>query len=126
MAAEIDALEANNTRKFTALLLDKRAIRCKWVYKIKYNVDGPIECHKARLVVLGNHQIEGDNFHKTFALVTMMDTVRCLLVFGASKGCGLHQTDAHNTFLHSDLYEDVYMKLPPGFYTLKPSMGCKL
>ena len=34
--------------------------------------------------------------------------------------------DIHNAFLHSDLHEDIYIKLPPGFRPTKPNVVCKL
>ena len=59
MHDEISTLEKNHTRVLTDLPQHKNVIGCKWVYKIKHNVNGSIERYKARLVTKGYTQIEG-------------------------------------------------------------------
>ena len=126
MTKEIRALEDNKTWEFAPLPPGKTALGCKWVYKIQYNADGSIERYKARLVVMGNHQIEGVDYNETFAPVARMVTVRCVLTIAISKGWELHQMDVHNAFLHGDLDEDIYMRPPPGFDPPAPNLVCKL
>ncbi|XP_074290587.1 uncharacterized protein LOC141617305 [Silene latifolia] len=126
MKAEIDALERNNTWELTDLPTDKKALGCWWVYKIKYKSDGTIERLKARLVVFGNHQVEGLDYGETFAPVVKMVTIRAFLSVAAVKNWELHQMDVHNAFLHGDLDEEVYMRLPPGFSRGKEGKVCRL
>ena len=95
------------------------------MYKTKFNSDGTVERHKARLVILGNRQVEGVYYNETFAPVTKMVTVQTLLAVAATQEWELHQMDVHNAFLHGDLKEEVYMKLPSGF-TACGDKVCKL
>ena len=53
MSNEIKALEVNNTWSLQPLPPGKKAIGCKWVYKVKYKVDGTVERFKARLLPRG-------------------------------------------------------------------------
>ncbi|WVZ10188.1 hypothetical protein V8G54_014718 [Vigna mungo] len=114
MHAELDALQANNTWELTTLPPNKTTIGCRWIYKIKYNSDGSIERYKACLVAKGYNQIEGLDYLDTFAPVVKITTVRLLLAIAASKCWSLKQLDVNNAFLHGDLHEEVYMKIPPG------------
>ncbi len=115
MHREVHALQANHTWSLVELPPTKRAIGCKWVYKLKLHPDGTIERYKARLVAKGYSQIEGTDYRETFALVAKLTTVRVLLSLAAMQGWHLHQLDVNNAFLNGDLYEEIDMELPPGF-----------
>jgi hypothetical protein len=56
---ELTALLKNHTWDFVKLPSHKKAIGCKWVFKLKLHADGTIERHKAILVAKGFTQIEG-------------------------------------------------------------------
>ncbi|WVZ20882.1 hypothetical protein V8G54_008204 [Vigna mungo] len=107
MANELQALQNNGTWTLTTLPPGKKALGCKWIYKIKYHSD-----------------VEGIDYTETFAPVAKMVTVRTVLAIAAAKAWELHQMDVHNVFLHGDLQEYVYMKLPPGFMMEQQGMSC--
>ena len=125
MAAEIAALEANNTWTLTPLPPNKKSIGCKWVYKIKYKADGSIERYKARLVAKGFTQKEGIDYFEKFSPVAKMVSVKVLLAVTTIKGWFLSQLDVNNAFHHGDLDEEVYMALPQGFHS-QEEVVCKL
>lgn len=126
MQEEIRALENNGTWTLEPLPTGKRALGSQWVYRTKFLSNGDVERLKSRLVVLGNHQQAGIDYTETFAPVAKMTTVRTFLAIAASKNWELHQMDVHNAFLHGDLDEEVYMKLPPGFESSDPNLVCRL
>jgi len=55
-----------------------------------------------------------------------MTSVWCFLVVAIAKGWKLYQIDINNAFLHEDLEEEVYMRMPSGFTSSGPSKVCKL
>ena len=116
---EIVALEQRDTWTVETLPPGKKALSCRWVFRLKYNIDGTLERHKARLVVCGNHQTEGIDYTETFAPVAKMVTVRTFLQQVVSLDWEVFQMDVHNAFLHGDLDEEFYMQFPPGFRTIR-------
>ncbi|KAK6162474.1 hypothetical protein DH2020_002315 [Rehmannia glutinosa] len=56
MTEEYLALLRNDTWSLVPLPTGRKAIGCKWVFKVKENPDGTINKHKARLVAKGFHQ----------------------------------------------------------------------
>jgi len=126
MQNELAALAANQTWSNTDLPPGKSTISCRWVYKIKYHSNGTIERYKAKLVAKGYNQMDGLDFLDTFAPVAKLTTLRLLLALATTKNWDLKQLDVNNTFLHGDLNEEVYMKLPSGFPAANRNKVCKL
>ena len=55
--------------------------------------------------------MEGFDYNEIFAPVTEMTSVICFLVVTVIKGCGLHQMDVNNAFLHGDFNGEDLMKM---------------
>ncbi|GAU20755.1 hypothetical protein TSUD_239490 [Trifolium subterraneum] len=123
---ELSALLKNKTWDLVKLPLHKKAIGCKWVFKLKLHADGTIERHKARLVAKGFTQTEGIDYTDTFSPVVKMTTVRMFMAIAASQHWPLFQLDVNTAFLHGDLNEEVYMKPLPGLPLPHPDLVCKL
>lgn len=115
MTSEYDALVLSKTWDLQDLPPGKIALGCKWVYKIKIRTDSSLEQYKARLMVLGNNQIEGVNYGENFAPVAKMTPYRIFLDIAAKQDLEIHHMDVYNAFLRGDLAEEVYMKLPQAF-----------
>ena len=126
MIKEIEALEENNTWSVETLPLGKKPINYNWVFRVKHKSDGSIERYKARLVILGDEQIEGFDFNETFTQVAKMTSVRTFLAVVVAKGWDLHQMDPNNVFLDGDLNEEVYVTMTLGFRTSNPKKVWRL
>jgi len=126
MDEEMVALDVNATWELVALPKDRKAIGCKWVYKVKHNVDGSMTKYKAKLVAKGYAQTYGIDYEETYSPVAKMTNVRGIIAMAATKGWSLHQMDVKNDFFHGDLWE-VYMEQPPGHVDQTcPNLVCRL
>ena len=76
----------------------KKAIGCKWVFKINYKANGAIERFKAKFVAKGYNQKEGLDYQETFFPVVKMVTVRSVISFAATNRWRIQQMDVDNGF----------------------------
>jgi hypothetical protein len=102
MDEKMVALNANVTWELV-VTKGQETIGCKWVYKIKHNVDGSVNKYKVRLVAKGYAQTYGINYEKTYSLIAKMTIIRTIIAMVVAKGWSLHQMDVKNVFLHGDL-----------------------
>ena len=127
MAEEFNAFLKNDTWEHVPRTPSMHVVGCKWLYKIKYALDGSVDRYKARLVALGNHQRAGIDYHETFSLVVKASTVRLILSIVVSCNWMIRRLDMKNAFLYGYLDEVVFMKLPPGFvHPQFPNHVCRL
>lgn len=63
----MQTLKQNNTYSLVELPHGKNTIGCKWIFIIKYTVDGSMKRHKARLVAKGFTQTYGIDYTEIFA-----------------------------------------------------------
>jgi hypothetical protein len=75
--------------------------------------------NKAHLVAQGYSHVEGIDFEETFAPVACLEAIRILLAFATSKGFKLYQLDVKSDFLNGVIQEEVYVRQPAGFESLK-------
>lgn len=112
---ELAVLHKNKTWKIVPLPAGRKPISCKWLFKTKYKADGSLDKKKARLVVKGFSQREGEDFGETFSPVLRLSSFWFLVALAAQFDYHLHQMNVQSAFLHGYIEEEIYMELPEGF-----------
>ncbi|KAE8704315.1 putative Cytochrome P450 71D10 [Hibiscus syriacus] len=106
--AEVVTIEKNDTWFLIDRPIDKNIMGVKWVYRIKFNYDGIIFRHKARLVVKGYAKIGGVDYGDMFAPVSRLNTIKLHIVIAGQMGWSVFH-----------LYEYQVYKLKKALYGLK-------
>jgi hypothetical protein len=131
MVKELEQLETKDPWELVRiedLPEDVNILDSTWVFKRKRTPDGQVKKLKARFCVRGDQQIEGIDFFDTYAPVVSWSTVRLLLILSVLLGLATKQVDYTLAFVHADLKDDVYVRMPrmferPGYiYKLKKSL----
>ena len=115
MSDEVVALKANETWTLVDRPPKRNVIPGKWVFKVKLAADGSLDKYKARYVAKGFKQLEGLEYHETFAPTCKPETLRLILALAPQRGVHLHQMDVKSAYLHSTIEEEVYLEQPEGF-----------
>ena len=127
MQEEYASLMTKGTWQLSPLPLDRASVGCKWVFCTKRDATGNIVRYKARLVAKGYSQVEGVDFHETFAPVAKFCTIRCMAAIGAAMDLEMHQMDVITAFLNPNLDVVIYMDQPKGFVQEgREHLKCKL
>ena len=75
---ELDSLQERKTWIITDLPENKRAIGCRWVFKLKTDSDGKPARFKARLVAQGFGQKKGKDYGETYSPVANFSVIRTI------------------------------------------------
>ncbi|CAL8153425.1 unnamed protein product [Prunus armeniaca] len=98
MNEEMRSLQKNGTWEFVDLPTEKKPIGCRWIYIVKYKVDGIIERLKARFVAKGYTQTYGIDYMEAFAPVAKINTVHVLLSLAVNLNWPLQQFEVKKCF----------------------------
>jgi len=102
--------ERSKTWKLTKLPEDKKELGVKWVFRIKFNPDGSIFKHKARLVMKGFAQVVGVDYGDSFAPVARYDIIRLFLALASQMRWKVYHLDVKSAFLNGILHEEIYVQ----------------
>lgn len=127
MNDEMQSLLDNHTFELVKLPTDRKALKNKWIYRVKQIVNSSSPQYKARLVVKGFGQKKGIDFEEIFSPVVKMSSIRVILGLAASHDLEVEQMDVKTAFLHGELDEEIYMEQPEGFVVNgKENYVCRL
>ncbi|GJS02165.1 retrovirus-related pol polyprotein from transposon TNT 1-94 [Tanacetum coccineum] len=90
-------------------------ITLKWIFKVKLDELGGVLKNKARLVAMGYHQEEANDFEESFVSVARLEAIRIFIAYVAHKNMIVYQIDVKTAFLNGILREEVYVSQPDKF-----------
>ena len=126
MQDEMKSLHENHSFELVKLPKGKRALKNRWVYRVKQEEHTSQPRYKARLIVKGFSQKKGIDFEEVFSLVVKMSSIRVVLGL-TSLDLEIEQMDVKTTFLHGDLDKEIYMEQLESFVVkVKEDYVCKL
>jgi hypothetical protein len=114
ITSELNSHKENGTWTACKLPPGRKAIGCKWVFKVKRDENGNVERYKARLTAKGYSQIRGVDYNETFAPTVRFTTIRMFFAIAAHLGWSLMQLDVKTAYLIPKLKQEIYMKAPEG------------
>ena len=115
MDLEYRALVHRSTWDLVPRPTDANIVTCKWVFTLKYHLDGIVVRNKVRLISRGFTQAHDIDYTETFSPVVRMKSIRFLLSLIVNLNWSFHQLDVSNAFLYGDLTEQVFMEKPLGY-----------
>lgn len=115
MQEEMDSLMENNTWSLERLPANRKAIKSKWVFKLKRDEAGNVVRHKARLVAKGCSQIYGIDYEEVYSPVVRYSSIRFIIALAVKNSLKINQMDAISAYLQGELAEEIYMMQPEGF-----------
>lgn len=121
MGSELDSMVENDVYDLVEWPEGVDVPLVMWLFKTKYNVLGEPEQYKARVVVLGQDQVQGIDFEDSFAPVCKMGSLRMIFALAAEEDMELHGMDVKTAFLQAPIEEEVYVRQPPGFIQYGPT-----
>ena len=117
--SELISLENHSTWEVVKRPENARVIPTRLVFKRKFNEDGSVSRHKARMVVKGFMQ---GPIEDTYAPVVYFTSVRIAIAIAVQKGLKLHQLDIRTAFFHGKINGTVFVSPPAGL----EHMGLKI
>ena len=123
ISTELKAIDDNNTWT----LVDKpnrKTIKSKWVFDVKFFQDGTIDKFKARVVAKGFTQVKGIDYRETFAPTLPIKSIRAMTYISAKNNFTLYKYDFSTAFLNSHLKEEIYME--PPIQIVQPKCNMKI
>ncbi|KAL0804806.1 hypothetical protein Bca101_097296 [Brassica carinata] len=124
MQDEMQSLHDNHTYELMKLPKGKRALKNKWVNRLKYEERNSNPRYKARLVVKGFNQKKDIDFEEILSPVVKMSSIRVVLGLAAVLDLEIEQLDVKTVFLHGELEEKIYMEQPEGFKEQEKKTWC--
>ena len=120
MQQELNELQNQKTWELVQLPPNRKALKGRWVYKVKYPPDKP-PIYKARWVAKGFQQRPGVDFGETFANTANPTTYRLLLAIATKMDWEIEQWDVKSAYPNATLHDEVYIQQPTGFEDSKRS-----